>query len=399
MNKIPPIRYNDLMRLSMGSLRRNNLRSLLTIGAIAVGISVMMFLITLGMGLEQLTLGNVENSVQLLTLTVNPIDTQNLHPLTPTTVNQMRQIKGVQEVLPELSAKGELVLDRHAPATILGVDPDYFGLSSNTQIATGGVFQADDTNIIVVSSGFLKLYGLDPTKTPLVSFTLNFSPDDYPKAPSLTGLNVSGVVNTDAAIVYLPRKLMERTLGSFTGYNNALVKVKTQNDVQSVMDNIIGMGYRVDSVINTIQQIRQVFTWIRVVLAILGLIAIFIAGIGMFNTLTISLLERTREIGIMKALGVKKSDIRRLFMTESLLMGVFGGVGGIILALVAQQLTIFVLSMLATFVQGTVPTLFYNSFWIFSGFFILALGIAILTGIYPANRAAQINPIEAITYE
>jgi putative ABC transport system permease protein len=162
---------------------------------------------------------------------------------------------------------------------------------------------------------------------------------------------------------------------------------------------IIKNGYRVSTVIDTVQDIKKIFFWIRAVMASLGLIAIFVASIGMFNTLTISLLERTREIGIMKALGVKRWDIGRLFITESLLMGWVGGALGVALAFFFQQLTLFALSLVASASAGTVPVIFYNSWYIVGGFILFALMIALVTGLYPARRATTINPIDAIRYE
>jgi ABC-type antimicrobial peptide transport system permease subunit len=148
-------------------------------------------------------------------------------------------------------------------------------------------------------------------------------------------------------------------------------------------------------------QIKKVFFWIRLLLAALGLVAVIVASIGMFNTLTVSLLERTREIGIMKSLGVKKVDIYRLFLLEAVLMGFFGGVAGITLAYVLQQLTIFILSLLANdSPQGKVPDhLFLNHWYIIGGAMLFAITIAFLTGVYPARRAMRLKIIDAIRYE
>lgn len=382
-------------------MRRNRLRSLLTVGAIAIGISAMMYLISLGMGLERLTLGSVERSATLLTMTVRPIGSETLNPLTPKAIERLEKIDQVEVVMPKLTVKGEMILEnQRAPATIVGVDPDYFGTSDETRLAVGRPYQKEDRRSLVVSSGFLKLFGLSDSKTPLVVFNLELSKEDFPKTGLMTALNVTGVVEDSAAIVYVPRLALEKHIGGeISRYDSAKVRVAAPTSIEPVTNEIIQQGFKVEAVIDTVQEIKRVFRWIRLILAGLGLTAIIVASIGMFNTLTVSLLERTKEIGIMKALGVKKTDIRKIFLAESFLMGLIGGSCGIVLALVFQQLTFFAFSLLATYLQGKVPQLFYNQAYVVGGFLLFSLFIALVTGIYPARRAAKINPIDAIRYE
>lgn len=402
MIKIGSIRPSDLLHLALNSLKRNKLRTFLTIGAISFGIAVMMYLISMGMGLERMTLGNVEQSKQLLTMTLRPIGSDTLNPIDPKTVSKLSKIAHIKEVLPKIGAKGEMVLDNsRAPATVSGVDPSFFDASDTTKITTGRSFQKDSTGSVVVTNGFLKLFGLSVDKVPLVVFSLNFDKTDYPNAVSMENLNVDGVINDQtAAIVYVPRAALEKALNLTTiHYDQASITVDSADNIEAVQNSIISYGFRVEAVVDTVAEIKNAFYWIRFILATLGLTAIFVASIGMFNTLTISLLERTREIAIMKAIGVKKSDITRLFMSESIMIGIFGGVFGVLLAIFLQQITIFALSLLASFVQGNVPALFYNQIWVVIGFLVFSLLISIITGIYPARRATHINPIEAIRYE
>jgi len=123
-----------------------------------------------------------------------------------------------------------------------------------------------------------------------------------------------------------------------------------------------------------------------------------IATIGMFNTLTISLLERTKEIGIMKALGVRNRDVSRLFLMEAILIGILGGLAGIVVAVGLQQLTLFILSLLAAYANGVVPIVFQNHLLLLAGSFLFAMLIALITGVYPARRATRLNVIDAIRH-
>lgn len=399
MTKVASIRLNDLIPLAWGSLRRNRLRSMLTIGAIAVGIAVMVFLISLGLGLQRLTVGSVERSSSLLSIEVKS-GSETLLPLTPKNIEKARTIPGIREILPRLTLKGGLTLDSFGSVTVVGVDPDYMQVTDSTQLVAGQYYRPDDAQTMVVTTGLLKLFGLDAKKVPLVTFKITIDPDKYPNLAPIPDVSVSGVVDADAAVVYLPRAYLETLVGgTFDSYEHFKVIVKDLDSVEPVRDALIARGFQVTTVIDTVDEIQRFFKWVTGILATLGLIAIFVAGIGMFNTLTISLLERTREIGIMKALGVKRSDISRLFIYEAVLMGIVGGFAGLGIAILFQQLTLFALSLLASLSQGTVPKIFVNHWMILTGAIVFAIFIATATGIYPARRATKLNPIDAIRHE
>lgn len=399
MIHVASIRPSDLLALAWSSLRRNRLRSLLTIGAISVGVAVMVYLISLGFGLENITLGNVSRSSSLLSITINS-GSEKLQPLTPDRVEKISSYPQVQETLPRLEAKGEIALEtRRAPVTVVGVDPDYLQITDNTQLSAGRYYRKEDVQVMVVSTGFLKLFGLDEGKVPLILFTLDMDKDDYPNLPRFTDIAVSGVVKSDAVVTYFPRPYLESSLGTFAPYSHMKVTVRRIEDIETVRNTLIANGFRVSTVVDTVDEIKKVFRWIQIVMGVLGLIAVVVATIGMFNTLTISLLERTKEIGIMKALGVKQTDIRRLFMVEALLIGLLGGVFGITLAFFFQQVTLFIFTMLAALVQGVVPQIFINHWYLLFGAILFSLFIAWATGMYPAKRAMKLNPIEAIRYE
>ncbi|MCC2631348.1 MAG: hypothetical protein K0S20_47 [Patescibacteria group bacterium] len=369
-------------------------------GAIAFSISVITYLVSFGMGLERLTLGAVSKSASLLSITVTS-GSEELQPLNAAAVTKIDSAPKTEQVLPKLALKGEIILENQkAPATVIGVDPAYLQISEDSQLVAGSYYQKEDSQVMVVSSGFLKLFGLTASKAPLVVFSMTLDPEKHPDAEPAQNISVSGVVDSGAVVAYLPLSYVENLAGkNLPSYENAKVTVSSLDDVQSVSDSLIANGYKVSKVVDTIDEIKRVFLWIQMIMGGLGIIAIFVASIGMFNTLTVSLLERTREIGIMKALGVKKSDISRLFLTEALLMGLIGGLAGIGLAFLMQQITIFLLVLLATLAGGSVPQLFLNQWEMIGSFILLALAIAAITGIYPARRAAKINPIEAIRYE
>ncbi len=376
------------------------MRSSLTVGAIGVGIALVVYLISLGFGLEQLTLGSIQKSASLLSLTVETAS-KELNPLNAAAVKKVGAVPGVAKVLPRATFKGQVVLNQRANTTIVGVDPDYLEITDSTKLLVGRYYRPLDTDTMVVTTGFLKLFGLDTKKTPQVQFSVLLDTTEYPGAVPIEDVTVTGVIDAeDSQVVYLPRLLLENASKIEGGtYEHIRVSVGGLDDIQQARDGLIERGFKVSAAVDTIDDIKRAFIWIRGVLAALGVIAIFIATIGMFNTLTVSLLERTREIGIMKALGVRNRDVNRLFLMEAVLMGILGGVIGLTTAFFLQQVTLFILSLLAARASGTVPVVFQNNLYLVSGAFIFAMLIAAVTGIYPARRATRLKPIDAIRHE
>jgi len=147
---------------------------------------------------------------------------------------------------------------------------------------------------------------------------------------------------------------------------------------------------------DTLAQVDRLFRVMRFLLGAFGFTALVVALFGMFNTLTISLLERSREVGVMKTLGTVDRDIFRLFMAESVLIGIIGGTSGVVVGNLVGK-TVNLLSMLwredKTINLFKTPTLFAL------GVLLLAIGVGFATGLYPAMRAKKISALNALRYE
>jgi ABC-type antimicrobial peptide transport system permease subunit len=119
----------------------------------------------------------------------------------------------------------------------------------------------------------------------------------------------------------------------------------------------------------------------------------------MFNTLTISLLERTHEVGMMKAMGVKSNEIQELFLTESMIMGVFGGLGGLVLGFITGKVVSVLLSLFAIFKGVGFLDIAYIPFGFVLLIAVLSVIVGLATGIYPSQRATKISALDALRYE
>jgi putative ABC transport system permease protein len=404
--KVPAIRLADLLSLAWGGLRRNKLRSGLTVGAIAFGVAVLVYLIALGLGLRDLTIGSVSRSSTLLSFTVTSAK-RDIKPLNAESIQAIKSLENIKSVLPRLTLTGEVAFaNKRAQVTVVGVDPGYFNVDDRARIATGVSFNEGDTTKMLVSRQFLRQYGLDTKKTPQITFDVLINNEQFGSAiKPISGVSVRGIVNDDnAAVVYMPRQYLEELLGKtpfdYEHFKVLIAESAGVSAIQPASEQVISQGYKVQTVVDTVDQINIVFSYITWTLGVLGGIAIMVASIGMFNTLTVSLLERTKEIGIMKALGVRRKDVRRIFIAEALLIGFIGGITGIVIAYALQASTILIFQFLALLTpDGKVPTLFLNQPLLLIGSLLFSLVIAMLTGIYPANRAAKLNPIDAIRHD
>jgi ABC-type antimicrobial peptide transport system permease subunit len=209
---------------------------------------------------------------------------------------------------------------------------------------------------------------------------------------------VIGVLDdSTSAYLYIPfsdlYKLAVRNLSQLK------VVLTEKNNLPKVRKEIETMGFKTSSVVDTIKQIEAFFGNIRVALAAIGLVALVLAALGMFNTLTVSLLERTREIGGMKVMGVVSHEIEDLFLAEAMIMGLGGGFGGLILGFLAGKLLSILVSAMAFASQRQFLDLTYIPLNFIIFIVLLSFFVGIATGLYPAQRAKKISALNALRYE
>ena len=132
---------------------------------------------------------------------------------------------------------------------------------------------------------------------------------------------------------------------------------------------------------------------------VFGMIALIVSAIGMFNTMTITLLERTEEIGIMKAIGASKSDISLMFVMESTLMGLLGAVGGVVIGYVGGSVINFLVNTIALRFGGEAVSLFYSPMWFVMTVIGFGAFVGFLTGVFPARSASHIDALDALRYK
>jgi putative ABC transport system permease protein len=182
-------------------------------------------------------------------------------------------------------------------------------------------------------------------------------------------------------------------------YETLTVRVSSPKVVQSVEDTIKGMGFGTFSILDATKNMMLFFTVFDSLLLIFGSLALTVASLGIVNTLVMAILERRREIGILKALGAADRDVRRLFFVEAGAMGLLGGVLGVALGwLIGRALTIGTNAYLK---RQELPAIDISSihWWMVALAVVVSFFVSLAAGMYPASRAARLNPVEALRYE
>jgi len=214
----------------------------------------------------------------------------------------------------------------------------------------------------------------------------------------LTEYEIVGIIPGDKVPVFYVPFLDLRSLG-IVNYSQVKLITIDQDVLPQARQKIEALGYVTRSVVDTVDQIKSIFATTRMVLGLLGMAALLVATLGMFNTLTVSLLERTREVGLMKALGMKSDEVKELFLIESLIMGLLGGLLGILLGFVAGKLLSLIFSVFALVKGvGVIDITFIPPGFVLVIVF-LAILVGIVTGLYPAKRAKHISALNALRYE
>jgi ABC-type antimicrobial peptide transport system permease subunit len=184
------------------------------------------------------------------------------------------------------------------------------------------------------------------------------------------------------------------------GYSAVVVRTRSLNDATLVSKQVSDMGFRSATLQTFLDQVNRIFAILEVMLASVGLLALLVASVGITNTMVMSIYERTREIGTLKALGASNGDVLRTFMLEAGLIGLLGGIVGVIGGwLLGLALNAVILDYLKN-EQISISEPFFVVTWeLVAAVLIFASFIGIAAGLYPALRAARLDPLAALRHE
>lgn len=434
----------DLIRLTLSNLRRTRGRAIMTAMGVLIGTAAIVVLIALAAGLQENALSSFSDFGALNQITVMPgAFIQAFGPgggetafsedalLTPDVLREFEDLPGVIAVTPVegVFASTTLRFNRMVgTAGITGIDPRAVE-AMGIEVADGSSRLGNWTAVIGsrVAENFVdqrRGSRRDPEEElDLYGQTLTLEVERV----SMEGetetrtmrVRVGGVMEErggqDDNTIYLALEDVEE-LNTWVssqrpdrrrdGYNNAIIIVDESEQALEVEGTLLDMGFYAFSARTIIQQVSVFFVIIQAVFGGIGAIALLVAAIGITNTMIMSIMERTREIGLMKAVGATNRDVMSIFLTEAGLIGVMGGIGGVVFgAVVSKVIDVIAAAYInaQTAAAGSTPsdpiTIVSIPLWlpIFAVLFSLVIGLG--SGIYPALRAVQLDPVTALKYE
>jgi ABC-type antimicrobial peptide transport system permease subunit len=399
------MRFFDLLKLSLRMFKARTMRTLLTILGMSVGIAAIIFLVSFGYGLQRTLLQKITTSDALVSLDVTAGKDDGPDKLDNSTIDDLRLIPDVTDVIPVLELAGQGKFD--------GITLDINTVSSEAsllkteglKIAYGHLLDKTDTQAIVITTAVAQVFGITPEEmlghtATLTLFQQEGATQNTTKEVSFSPekpYTIVGIVQGEENTVYLP---IESLVGfKISSYTKLKVKCASTGVINQVRGEIENRGFIASSISETIDQANKVFSAVQVVLMVFGTIALIVSAIGMFNTMTIALLERTEEIGIMKAIGASRTSISLMFIMESTLMGFLGALGGVLLGIAGGSVINILINAIATRFGGEAVNLFYSPLWFISTVIGFGAFVGFLTGLFPARKASSIDTLDALRYK
>jgi putative ABC transport system permease protein len=388
----------------------NKLRSSLTILGLTIGVASVIVLIAVGNGSSHAVQQRIEalgSNVLLVTrgftLGGSGSSGQSTQPLTQADASALNDRRDAPDVLnssPVVNASPTLVNGSvsYEPSQFVGTTPGY-EQARDYQIAEGSFFTSQDVQkrdrVVVI--GPTVASNLFPGQNP-VGQTIQVGGSQYQVIGVTQSKGSNGIQDQDD-VAFAPLTAVQDTLTGYGDIDQIVVQAKSRSalddaeaEVTSVLDqrhkitNAADADFRVinqGSILQASSSTSSVFTTL---LGEVAAISLLVGGIGVMNIMLVSVTERTREIGIRKAVGARRSDLLTQFLSEAVLLSIIGGVTGVLVGVVGSQFTI----------AGVHPVIATYSIF-------LAFGAAVATGLffgtYPASRAARLRPIEALRFE
>ncbi len=183
------------------------------------------------------------------------------------------------------------------------------------------------------------------------------------------------------------------------GYGSIMLKTDSTDTIKDVSDAISKMGYGVATAQDMLDEMNKMLLGIGAILAAIGGISLFVAAIGIINTMVMAGYERIREIGVMRACGATKKTIRRLFTFEAALLGFFGGIFGLLLSFLIGKVANVIADKYASSVNFPFDKVSSFPWWLIVGVLAFTTIIGLLSGLGPAVRSSRLNPVDALRYE
>jgi putative ABC transport system permease protein len=447
----------DSIELAARNLRESVLRNSLTTLGISVGVASLVAMLSLGIGLQQLASRRLQRSGLFDSIVVT--SRRNLRsfdreqeesgpaPAESPDLNEAARLKiasvaGVVEAYPDLRFITEVRFDEKPHLTMVAGLPFSSKDGDSFEGMQGKFFSSADAHEVILQKSFAAELLRKPSRgaqemnvaevaPPLLGkqLVMRYSEREstgqdaasYSVISHEILLTIVGVTDLDPdsmrgsarARLFVPQRLIEsmrpmqaydmRASGGVSSdrpiYSNVVARVSGASKVDAVEQAVKNLGFNTFSILDATKSMRRFFAILDLFLGIFGSLALTVASIGIINTLVMAILERRREIGIMKAVGASDADVRGLFFAEAGAMGLLGGVCGTALGWIIGRVINFGTNIYLKR-QGFPPEHIWSvPVWLVAGAVGFAFVVSLLSGLYPASRAARLDPVQALRYE
>lgn len=433
------MKFPDMLRTAFLNLWRRKLRAFLTVLGMVIGTSSIVVMVSLGVGMRQSMIDSYASMGSLTNITVNNYryvetpggggGTFKDVKLDNKAVDKIRKLPGVEGAMPQITAWGMAMSGKYATdVSIMGIDmeqAELFGIKLAEGEYPGSKLAGGKVQMVVPSSFYSNFY--DPNAN---RWSPAIDKDGNSKVTSRSRLkltfdysnvytNQPGDPGQQKGKIYtlVPTGMLEESGNDFSwycimdikvleklakenpnyislnkkNYNQVIVKCKDIDDVLTVKAKIEEMGFGASCIQEWLQQSEEQLKQTQYLLGAIGGVSLLVAAIGIMNTMMMSIYERTKEIGIIKVLGCRMSNIAGLFLTEAAYIGFFGGALGLGLS---YGLSLVLNNFLeASGFKSVIPL------YLAVGALAFSVVVALISGLYPAMRAMKLSPLAAIRNE
>jgi putative ABC transport system permease protein len=403
--------FKESIAIALRALLANKLRSILTMLGIIIGVGAVISMVSIGMGVKE----KVQNSIaslgsNMLIVTPGAASSQGVRSASGSSITLSledaeyikKTVQGIDYVAPSVSKQYQIIAgNQNWTTTVYGITPEYMAIKSLT-VGSGSFVSQQDINsrnrVAVLGATVAEnLFGeMNPTGQ---NVRINNTP--YLVVGVLDSKGQSSMGQDQDDIVLVPLTTAQERLVGITYLNSISIQVTKMEGMDQAQEQITSLlrqrhkingtkedDFTVRNLTSIMAMMTETTGTITLLLGSIGAISLLVGGIGIMNIMMVSVTERTREIGIRKALGATYRDIMLQFLIESVVIGVLGGIFGIFLGILAA----FAISTFG----GLNTVISAVSILVPFGF---SIAVGLFFGIYPARKAALLDPIEALRYE